>query len=77
VKALQGLEDTKSFTISSGSFGFLDEHNEAGLYSSWGGFTNPLLKIANIFLFLGTLLNTQKSSINEIGSRKTTKTINK
>jgi hypothetical protein len=50
VKALEGLEDTKSFTISSGSFGFLDEHNEAGLYSSWGGFTNPLLKIANIFL---------------------------
>ena len=47
-KALEGLEDTKSLKICSGSFGLFDEHSEAGLLSSCGGLTNPLLNIANI-----------------------------
>lgn len=44
-----GFEETKPLRISKGSLGFIDEVSEAGLCSSWGGFTNPLLIIANIF----------------------------
>lgn len=42
--------EMKWFKISFGSLGFKEEFNEAGLFSSWGGCTNSLLNIPNIFL---------------------------
>lgn len=58
--------EMKWFKISFGSLGFKEEFNEAGLFSSWGGCTNSLLNIPNIFLtifffFLSCSKHTKRS----------------
>ena len=48
-KALEELQDMKSFRTSWLSLGLVHEFKEAGLFSSLGALTNFCLKIPNIF----------------------------
>jgi len=63
-KALEELQDMKSFRISLLGLGLAHEFKEAGLFSSLGALTNFSLKIPNIFSSVYQLTSNEHSQRN-------------
>jgi len=63
-KALEELQDMKSFRISLLSLGLVHEFKEAGLFSSLGALTNFSLKIPNIFTFFYELTSNDTTLVS-------------